>query len=33
MGLLDGSGDHRKRRDSFGVNVEHPIVTSVDFVA
>ena len=32
MGVLDFGGDHRRGRDSFGVNVGHPIVTSGDFV-
>jgi len=33
MGVLDGGGDHRRGRGSFGVNVGHPIVTNGDFVA
>ena len=32
-GVLDESGDCRKGRDSFGVNVGHSIVTNGDFVA
>ena len=27
MGVLDGGGDGRTGRISFGVNVRHPIVT------
>ena len=33
MGVLDGSGDRRRGRGSFGVNLGRPIVTSEDFVA
>jgi len=33
MGVLDSGGDHRRKRGSFEVNVEHPIVTNWDFVA
>ena len=32
MAVLDGSGDCRRGRDSFGVNLGHPIVTNWDFV-
>jgi len=28
MGVLDGGGDRRKGRGSFGVNLGHPIVTN-----
>jgi len=28
MGVLDGGGDHRRGKDSFGENVGHPIVTN-----
>jgi len=31
--VLDGSGDRRRGRCSFGVNLGRPIVTSGDFVA
>ena len=27
MGVLDGDGDRRRGRGSFGVNLGHPIVT------
>jgi len=33
MGVLDGVGYHQRGRGSFGVNLEHPIVTNVDFTA
>jgi len=33
MGVLDGGGDRRRGRGSFGVNLGHPIVTNWDFVA
>jgi len=33
MGALDGRGDPRKKRVSFGVNLGRPIVTNGDFVA
>jgi len=32
MGVLDGGGDRRRERDSFGVNVGHPIVTNGNFM-
>jgi len=32
MGVLDGSGDRRRERGSFAVNVEHPIVTNGDLI-
>jgi len=32
-GALDGGGDSRRRRASFGVNLGRPVVTSGDFVA
>jgi len=31
MGVLDGSGDRRRRRGSFGVNLRRPIVTNWAF--
>ena len=33
MNVLDGGGDSRKGRGSFGVNLGHPIATNGDFVA
>jgi len=33
MGVLDGSGDRRRGKGSFGVTLERPIVTNGDFVA
>ena len=33
MGVLDGGGDRRRERGSFGVNMRHPNVTNGDFVA
>ena len=33
MGVLDGGGDRRRKRGSFGVNVGRPVVTKGDFVA
>jgi len=33
MGVLDRGGDRRKGRGSLGVNLWHPIVTNVNFVA
>jgi len=32
MGVLDGDGDHQRRKGSFGVKLEHVIETSGDFV-
>jgi len=31
MGVLDGGGDRRRARGSFGVNLGRPIVTNGDF--
>jgi len=31
MGVLDGGGDRRRGRGSFGVNLGRPIVTNGDF--
>ena len=31
MGVLDGGGDHRRERGSFGVNLGRPIVTNGAF--
>ena len=33
MGVLDGSGNHRRGMDVFGVNLGHLIVTNGDFAA
>ena len=33
MGVLDGGGDRRKKRDSFGAESGRPVVTYGDFVA
>jgi len=33
MGVIDGGGDRRSGRDSFGVNLGCPIVTNGAFVA
>jgi len=33
IGVLDGDGDRRRGRDSFGGKCGHPIVTNGDFVA
>ena len=33
MGVLDGGGDRRRERGSFGVNLGRPIVTNGDSVA
>jgi len=33
MVVLDGGGDHRRGRGWFGVNLEHPIVINVAFIA
>ena len=30
MGVVDGGGDRRRGRDSFEVNLGHPIVTNGD---
>jgi len=32
MGVLNGSGDHKRGMGSLGVNLGHPIVTDGDFV-
>jgi len=32
MGVLDGGGDHRRRRGSLCVNLGHSIVTNGHFV-
>ena len=31
ISVVDGGGDYRRRRDSFGVNLGHSIVTNRDF--
>jgi len=31
IGVLDGGGDRRRKRDSFGANLGRPIVTNEDF--
>jgi len=28
MGVLDGAGDRQRGRNSFGINVRHPIVSN-----
>jgi len=33
VGVIDGDGDRRRRRGSFGDKREHPIVTSGNFLA
>jgi len=31
-GVLNGGGHRRRGKDSFGVNMEHPIATNEDFM-